>query len=108
MVDLVMRPFALNFCLQRWRTRHISKITCLLQTETVADRCLVAWQINVSLLPTNIKLLLTSFDLLTERLMSSVTDRLHFAATSFSLLLQLCAVDNGMFYMAGVNIFCND
>ena len=33
-------------------------------------------QINVSLLSRNIKLLWTSFDLLTDRLMPSVTDRL--------------------------------
>ena len=30
----------------------------------------------------------------------------HFAATSFSLLQQLCPVDHGMFYMADVNFFC--
>jgi len=28
----------------------------------------------------------------------------HLAATSFSLLQQLCTVDSGIFYMAGVNI----
>ena len=29
----------------------------------------------------------------------------HFAATSFSLLQQLCKVDNEIFYMANVNDF---
>ena len=28
-------PFALRFCFQRCRTRQISKITCVLRTETV-------------------------------------------------------------------------
>ena len=28
----------------------------------------------------------------------------HFAATCFSLLQQLCTVDNGILYMAGVNV----
>jgi len=45
-------PFALDFCPQRCRTRWISKITCLLRTETVTDCCYVNKQINVSLLPT--------------------------------------------------------
>ena len=49
--------FALHFCHQRCRTRWISKITCLLRTETVTDCCYANRQINVSLLWTNIKLL---------------------------------------------------
>jgi len=37
--------------------------------------------------------------------MPSVTDPVqHFAATSFSLLQQLCTISNGIFYIAGVNI----
>jgi len=47
-------PFALGF--QRSRTRQISKITCVLWTQTV-NNCCVKRQINVSLLSTNIKLL---------------------------------------------------
>ena len=87
-------PFTLDFRPQRCRTRWISKITCLLLTETVTDCCYVNRQINVSLLSRNIKLLWTSFDFLIDRLMPSVTDRLlimygimlqHF----FSLLQQL-------------------
>jgi len=50
-------PFALDFCPQRCRTRQISKITCVLSTETVTDCCYVDGQINVSLVSTNIKLL---------------------------------------------------
>ena len=65
-------PFALDFCPQRCRTLQISKITCIWQTETAADRC-VNRQVDVSLLSTNIK---TSFDLLTDRLTPSVTDQL--------------------------------
>ena len=42
-------------------------------------------QINVSLLSRNIKLLWTSFDLLTDRLMPSVTDRL---LIMYGILLQ--------------------
>ena len=32
-------PFALHFCPQRCRSRQISWITCVLQTETVIKRC---------------------------------------------------------------------
>ena len=52
-------PFALNFGAQRCRTRRISKITCVLRTETVTGCCYVNRQISVSLLSTNIKLLVT-------------------------------------------------
>jgi len=47
---------------------------------------------------------------LTDRQTYAISDRLtadhvrHFVAT-FSLLQQLCTVDNGNFYMAGVNVF---
>jgi len=34
-------PFALHFCPQRCRFRHISGITCVFQTETVIKRCYV-------------------------------------------------------------------
>ena len=56
----------LDFRPQRCRTRRVSKITCVLRTETVTDCCYVNRQINVSLLSTNIKLRKTSFDLLTD------------------------------------------
>jgi len=54
------------------------------------------------LLSTNIKLLQTSFDLLTDRLMPSVTDRLLIMygillQCFFSLWQQLCTVGNGIF-----------
>ena len=50
MLDRVIRnaPFALDFCPQRCRARQISKITCLLRTETVTGCCYVNTQINVS------------------------------------------------------------
>ena len=67
-------PFALDFCPQRCRTRQISKITRVWRTETVTDCCCVNGQINVSLVSTNIKQLYTSFDLLADGLMPSVTD----------------------------------
>ena len=41
-------PFALHFFPQRCRSRQISWITCVLQTETVIKRCCVNRQINVS------------------------------------------------------------
>ena len=41
-------PFALHFCPQRWRSRQISWITCVLQTETVFKRCCVNRQISLS------------------------------------------------------------
>ena len=34
-------PLARDFCPQRRRTRRISKITCVLRTKTVIDRCYV-------------------------------------------------------------------
>ena len=68
--------FALHFCPQRCRTHQISKITCVIQTETVTSCCYINNQINVSLLSTNIKLLYTSYYLLTDRLTPPVTDRL--------------------------------
>ena len=40
--------FALHFCPQRCRSRQISLITCVLQTETVIKLCYVNRQINVS------------------------------------------------------------
>jgi len=40
--------FALDFCPQRCRTRWISKITCVLRTETGTDCCHVNRQINAS------------------------------------------------------------
>jgi len=50
-------PFAWHFSPQRCRSRQISWITSVLQTETVTTRCYVNRQINESLLSTNIKLL---------------------------------------------------
>ena len=41
-------PYALHFCPQRCRSRQISRITCVLQTETVIKRCYVNRQINLS------------------------------------------------------------
>jgi len=40
--------FSLHFCPQRCRSRQISCISCVLQTETVIKRCCVNSQINVS------------------------------------------------------------
>ena len=78
-------PFALDVCPRRCRTRQISKITRAWRTETVVNCCYVNRQINVSLLSTNIKLLKTSFDLMTHRLTPSVTDRL---LIMYGILLQ--------------------
>ena len=69
-------------------------------------------QINVSLLSRNIKLLWTSFDLLTDRLMPSVTDRL---LIMYGILLRrlffVAAVlysGSCFFYMADVNNFFSE
>ena len=67
-------PFALDFCSQRCRT--LSKITCVRWTETVTDCCYVNRRINMRLLSTHIKLLWTSFDFLSDRLMLSVSNQL--------------------------------
>ena len=42
-------PFALHFCSQRCWSCQINWITCVLQTETITNRCYVNRQINVSL-----------------------------------------------------------
>jgi len=92
MVIVSRAPFALHFCHQRCWSCQISYITCVLQTETVANHCYVSKQVNVSLLSTNIKLLLDQF-LLTDWQTDAISDRLtadhvwHFAATAF-----LCCV----------------
>jgi len=86
-------PFALHFCPQRCWSRQIRWITCALRTETVTNRCYVNRQINVSLLSTNIELLYTSFDLLTDRLTPSVIDRL---LITYGILLRL------LFFVAAV------
>ena len=54
--DYFLRPIRIAFCPQRCWSRRISWITCVLQTETVTNRCYINRQINVSLLSTNIKL----------------------------------------------------
>jgi len=74
-----------DICPQRRRTHKVSKITCVLRTEAVANRCYIYRQINETLLSTNIILLYTSFDLMTDRLTPSVTDRL---LIMYSILLQ--------------------
>jgi len=85
MVIVSCAPFALHFFPQRCWSRQISWITCVLRTQTITNRCCVNRQINVCLLSTNIKLLQTSFDLLTDRLTPSVTDRL---LIMYSILLR--------------------
>ena len=69
-------PFALRFFPQICRTRHISRITCVWRTETVTNHCYVIGQIHLTSLSTDIKILQTSFDALTDRLTPSMTDRL--------------------------------
>ena len=69
--------FALHFCPQRCRTHQISKITCVIQTETVTSCCYVNRQINVSVL-SQISNYCRPFFMyfLTDRLTPSVTNRL--------------------------------
>ena len=71
-----MLPIRLVLFPQRSRTRQISKTTCVWRTEIVTNCCYVNRQIYLILFSTNIKLLKTSFDLLTDRLTLSVTDQL--------------------------------
>jgi len=49
--------FTLHFCSQKRTTNQLTKITCVLRTETVTNCCYVNRQINECLLSTNIKLL---------------------------------------------------
>jgi len=90
MVIVSCAPFALHFCLQRCWSHQISWITCVLRTETVTNCCYVNRQINVILLPTNTKLLKTSFVLLTWHWQTDAlsdwptADHVwHFAETAF-------------------------
>jgi len=65
-----------SFFHQRCRTRQMGRTTCVWRTEIISNCCFVNRQIHLTLLPANIKLLQTSFDLLTNRLIPSPTDRL--------------------------------
>ena len=63
------------------------------------------------LLPTNIKLQETSFDLLTDRLTPSATDRLlimYGILLQHLFLRQLCTVDNGIFYGRCKQLFVSE
>ena len=62
-------PFALCLFHQRCRTRKISRITCVWRRETVrpTNCCYVNTQIYLTLFSTDIKLLKTIFNLLTDR-----------------------------------------
>ena len=88
MVDCL--SYALHFCPQKCRTGQISKLTCSLGTETATNCCFVNRQINVILLSKNIKLLQTSFDLLTDSLTPSATDQLLIVYGSLLPHLFLC------------------
>ena len=100
-------PFALHFCPQR--SRQITWIACVLQTETVIKRCCFNRQINVSYfqeISNCCRPVLTYW----------VTDWRHqwlpdcwsctaFCCDSFSLLRQFCTVGHEIFYTADVNNF---
>ena len=67
----------------------------------------------MSLLSTDIKPLETSFDLLTDRLMPSLSDQLLIMYNTFLQHLSLCYSSCvrsivGFFYMAGVNIIFSE
>ena len=105
-----MRPFALDFCPQRCRTRRISKITCVWLTETVTNRCYVNRQINVSCIINKYQTVVYQFwlnDWQTDAISDwPIADNVrHFTARSFSLLQQLCTVDNGISYVDDVNVY---
>jgi len=68
-------PFALHFCPQRWSCQ-INWITCVLQTETVTNRCYVTRQINVSCYQQILNCCRPVLTSLTDRLTPSVTDQL--------------------------------
>jgi len=76
MVDCFMRSIRLALFPQICRTRHISRITCAWRTKTVTNHCHINQQIYLTLLSTDIKILQTSFDVMTNRLTPSATDRL--------------------------------
>jgi len=57
MVDRVICPIRLRLLSSKMQNSPVSKITCVLRTETVTDCYYVNRQINVSLFSANIKLL---------------------------------------------------
>ena len=104
-LTLSYTPFALHFCPQRCRSRQISWITCVLQTETVSIAMLTG---RCALIVKKYQTAVDQF-WLTNRLTPSVTDWLlimyGICCDSFSLLRQLCTVGHGIFYMVDVNNF---
>jgi len=99
-------PFALRFRPQRCRTRHISRITCVWRTQIVTNCCCVNRQIHLVSLSTYIKLLwLTDWQTYAISDWPTSDHERDFAATSLSLLQQLCTVSHAIFNMAKINIF---
>jgi len=93
-------PFALHFCPQRCRSRQISWITCVLQTETVAmltDRLI--W-VNYQEISNCCRPVLTYW--LTDwrcQWLTGCWSCTAFCRDSFSLLRQLCTVGHEIFFI---------
>jgi len=83
--------FTLHFCTQRCSTRQISKISCVLRTETVTNCCYrqICWAYSLQISNCCRPVLIYW---LTDWRHQRLTDYwlCTFAATSFSLLQQLC------------------
>ena len=96
-------PIALHFCPQRCRSRQISWITCVLQTETVIKRCYMLtarlmW-VNFQEISNCCRPVLTYWltDLIHQWLADCRSFIGHSATTFFSFLQKLCTVDNWIF-----------
>jgi len=112
-VNCVICPFRLALLYSKMHNSPDKYNNLRLRTETVTNCCYVNRRINVSLLSTNIRLLWTYFDLLTNKLTSSVIDRLPIMYGILMRYLFLSyrftsvfTVGHGILYMADVNIFC--
>jgi len=99
MVIVSRAPFALHFCPQKYWSRQICWIICVLQTETLTNRCCVNRQINVSLLSKKYQTAVDQF-WLTDWQTDAISDCWSctaFCCDSFSLLRQLCTVGHRIF-----------
>ena len=94
-------PFTLDFCCQRCRTRRISKISCVLRTETVFVVMLIGrliWIYYQQISNCWGPIFTYWLTHLCHQWLADCWSCKHFAVTSFCLLHQLCTIDNGIFY----------
>jgi len=103
-------PFVLHFCPERCsRSRQVSWITCVLQTETVLSVDMLigrlVW-VNYQEISNCCRPVLTYWLAgWRHQWLTDCWSCTAFCRDSFSVLRQLCTVGHGIFYMADVNNF---